>query len=150
MDEEKSLSIGELAELTGFAASAIRYYESVGVLPEPSRSSGQRKYDQEMVERLGMLDAAQRAGFTLEEITTLFRSSDEGRVSVELRGLATERLEAVSQLIERASRMKVWLEQASDCGCQTMEECALFGVDAPVGDPVALKVLNRKPAVSGT
>jgi DNA-binding transcriptional MerR regulator len=144
MDEEKSLSIGELAESTGFAASAIRYYESVGVLPEPSRSSGQRKYDQEMVERLGMLDAAQRAGFTLDEITTLFRSSDEGRVSVELRGLATERLEAVRQLIERAGRMKVWLEQASDCGCQTMEECSLFSEDAPVGDPVALKLLNRK------
>lgn len=144
MDQENSLSIGQLAERTGFKSSAIRYYESVGVLPEPSRESGQRRYPPDMVERLGTFDAAQRAGFSLEEISALFKSSDDGQVSVELRELAAARLDAVSDLIERATRMREWLQKAADCGCSTMDDCSLFTDSAPTGDPVTLKVLNRR------
>lgn len=143
MDEETTLTIGQLAEQTGFKASAIRYYESIGVLPPASREGGQRRYDGEMVERLGMFDAAQQAGFSLDEIGSLFKSSDEGKVSEELRTMAAERLGDVNDLIARANRMKSWLEVASDCGCATLEDCSLFTQDSPDGAPAALSVIGR-------
>lgn len=143
MNDETTLTIGQLADKTGFKASAIRYYESIGVLPPASRESGQRRYGDEMVERLGMFDAAQQAGFSLEEIGSLFKSSDEGQVSEELQTMAAERLDDVDELIVRANRMKSWLERATDCGCSTLEDCSLFIEDSPEGAPAALSVIGR-------
>jgi len=65
------LTIGELARRTGRAASTIRYYESAGVLPEPERVGGRRGYPRDAVRRLGVIDTAQRAGLSLQEITEL-------------------------------------------------------------------------------
>ena len=58
MNEESTLSIGQLADKTGFKASAIRYYESIGVLPVADREAGQRRYGNGMIDRLGMFDSA--------------------------------------------------------------------------------------------
>ena len=60
-------SIGEVARRVGLSTSALRYYESVGLLPTPERSSGRRVYDQDALDRLAMIDVAQRAGFTLRD-----------------------------------------------------------------------------------
>jgi len=143
LNEESTLSIGQLADKTGFKASAIRYYESIGVLPVADREAVQRRYGNGMIDRLGMFDAAQRAGFSLDEIGSLFKSSDEGQVSEELRAMATERLDDVNDLIERANRMKLWLETATGCGCTTLEDCALFTAGGPGGEPVTISVIGR-------
>ncbi len=126
MEEGATLTIGEVAKRAGIRASAIRYYESVRVLPEPERVSGLRRYRQEIVDRLGLIDAAQQAGFNLDEIAQLLRSSDSGRASERLRELAQRKLPDVEALIERTESMKRWLELASTCGCSTLEACALF------------------------
>lgn len=143
MNDETRLTIGQLAERTGFKASAIRYYESIGVLPPASREGGQRRYELAMVDRLGMVGAAQQVGFSLEEISSLFRSSDEGQVSEELQSIATERLTDVNDLIERANRMKTWLETATGCGCATLEDCSLFVTGNRDAAPAVLSVIGR-------
>jgi MerR family redox-sensitive transcriptional activator SoxR len=68
---QDALRIGELAERAGLATSAIRYYESIGLLPEPYRVSGQRRYGDDTLKRLEFIAGAQQAGFTLREIAEL-------------------------------------------------------------------------------
>lgn len=65
------LSIGDLARRAGRRASSIRYYEEIGLLPEPPRRGGQRRYGQDTVRRLAVIQAAQRAGLTLSQIKSL-------------------------------------------------------------------------------
>jgi len=69
------LTIGQVAAQAGIRTSSIRYYESVGVLPEPDRVSGQRRYSAEILTRLGFIDVAKQAGFSLAEIRELLDGS---------------------------------------------------------------------------
>ena len=75
---EMTLTIGQLAQRFGLNTSAVRYYERVGVLPEPERESGQRRYGTDAVKRLETLQAAKQAGFTLEEARLLLQRSEAG------------------------------------------------------------------------
>jgi DNA-binding transcriptional MerR regulator len=61
------MSIGEVVRNSGKAASAIRYYEEIGMPPEPLRVSGRRPYPREVVRTLAVIEAAQRAGLTLDD-----------------------------------------------------------------------------------
>jgi DNA-binding transcriptional MerR regulator len=73
----RELAIGEVAERAGMSTSRIRYYEARGLLPEPERAAGKRRYSEEVFRRLAIIDAAQRVGFTLEEIRDLLGARDQ-------------------------------------------------------------------------
>jgi MerR family redox-sensitive transcriptional activator SoxR len=125
--DDPTLTIGQLAQRFGLNASAIRYYEREGVLPEPARLGGQRRYGSDAVRRLEVLEAAKRAGFTLDEARLLLRRSDAGDPAFEaLRELAQRKLPEVDALIERAQAMRSWLLTASDCSCTSLDVCELF------------------------
>jgi MerR family redox-sensitive transcriptional activator SoxR len=121
-----TLSIGEVAAQAGIRTSSIRYYESVGVLAEPERARGQRRYTPEVLDRLRFVDVAQRAGFSLAEIRELLAGAERGRASASLQALAQRRLPDVEALIARAEAMRVWLEAAAECECPSLESCLLF------------------------
>jgi MerR family redox-sensitive transcriptional activator SoxR len=123
--ENGGLTIGQVAERAGVRASAIRYYEEVGVLPAPERIAGQRRYTTDVLRRLAIVDVAQRAGFTLEEIAELLGPAD-GPAYEAVRALAERKLPAIDALIERAEAVKRWLEVATACECATLDVCALF------------------------
>ena len=124
--EDAELTIGQVASRAGIAASAIRYYERVGVLPQAERVSGQRRYGPDALGRLATIDVAQRAGLSLDEIRELMAHSESGHASESLQALAREKLPAVEDLIHRAEAMRAWLEVASGCGCGTLDDCGLF------------------------
>lgn len=127
MSDEQTLSIGEVAKAAGINVSAVRYYERNGLLPEAERVSGQRRFDAETVQRLGTIDVAKQAGFSLDEVRVLLDSVDRGAPAHEqLRALAERKLPEVDALIERAQAMRAWLTTATACGCGTLEECGLF------------------------
>ena len=125
--EEPLLTIGQVAEQAGLNTSHIRFYERVGVLPEPERISGQRRYRPEMLHRLSIIDVAQRAGLTLDEIAPLTgpenRSADAGR---HIRRLAETKLPHIDALIARAQAVKHWLQVAQSCDCSSVDVCGLF------------------------
>jgi DNA-binding transcriptional MerR regulator len=127
MSSPELLTIGRLAELSGRAASSIRYYESIGLLPEPLRVSGRRRYPRETLRTLSVIDVAQRAGLTLDEIATLLGSSSEAMD--ELRVIAERRLPELRASIERATVVREWLECAARCECPDLDTCALFDDD---------------------
>ncbi len=121
----QQLAIGEVAARARMSASRIRYYETRGVLPEPERASGRRRYNEEVLRRLAIVDAAQRVGFTLDEIRDLLGARDE--VAHErLRQLAVLKLPELDGLIERASSVRRLLRICSKCNCESIRECRMF------------------------
>lgn len=134
MSDVAVLTIGEVARRAGVNTSAIRYYERVGVLPEPARVSGQRRYGPETVRRLGVIDVAKQAGFTLDETRALLHADADSAAHAELRELAARKLPEVEALIARAEAMRDWLATAHGCTCETLDVCALFAErEAPGG-----------------
>jgi MerR family redox-sensitive transcriptional activator SoxR len=124
---EQTLTIGQIARQAGVAASAVRYYERHGLLPEPERVHGQRRYREDTVRRLEVIAIAKRAGFKLEEIRILLEASDGGDPThARLRELAERKLPEVEALIVRAEAMREWLTVARSCTCSSLELCALF------------------------
>ena len=67
------LTIGQVAHRAGVRTSHIRFYERVGVLPQPERVGGERRYGEDILHRLSIVDVAQRAGFSLDEIARINR-----------------------------------------------------------------------------
>ena len=129
----ENLGIGEVARLSGKAPSAIRYYESIGLLPEPARVSGRRRYPGEVVRALAVIETAQRAGLALDDIQLLLHASEEDANAVEqLRRVAERRLPVLREAIARAELVREWLEQAAECCCPTLETCPLFEQPSPL------------------
>jgi MerR family redox-sensitive transcriptional activator SoxR len=127
MDEFPELTIGEVARRAGVATSSIRYYERIGLLPQPERSYGQRRYDADVLGKLGFIGVAQSAGFKLREIKELIDGVDAASgMGEQMRSLSSRKLDEVEALLERTKAMKGWLEAAKECGCATPAECALF------------------------
>jgi MerR family transcriptional regulator, redox-sensitive transcriptional activator SoxR len=121
------LTIGELARRTARRPSSIRYYEEIGVLPEPVRIDGRRRYPEETVRTLTVVDTAQRAGLTLEEIRALLTATpDDAAATEELCRIAERKLPELDATIERAVLVRRWLEAASRCECPSLDECCLF------------------------
>lgn len=123
-----ALSIGEVAARTGLRPSAIRYYERVGILPEPGRVRGQRRYAPEVLDQVTVIRMAQEAGFTIAEIRDLFHGFPDGTpASARWHALASRKIAEVDALIARATRMRQVLEESLRCGCLSLEACAGIG-----------------------
>jgi MerR family redox-sensitive transcriptional activator SoxR len=122
MDE---YSIGEVARQAGVRPSAIRFYESIGVLPPAGRVNGQRRYDEDVLSALTIIQLAQKAGFSMAEIKTLFTGFPPDTPAFERwQALAGRKLEEVTAQIEQLRAMQKLLEKALQCGCVDLAECA--------------------------
>jgi len=114
---DQTFSIGQVARTTGVAATTIRYYEEIGVLPMPSRAaSGFRRYDQPSVERLRFVRRARALGLPLQELKTLVSSVTGGlrpAFRPRLLGLVREQLAAVQRQIAELELLRHQLEEVS-------------------------------------
>jgi DNA-binding transcriptional MerR regulator len=117
-------TIGQLAELTGVAPSAIRYYEELGLMPRAHRVSGQRRYGQASVDLVGMILVFRDMGFSLSEMKTL--TSSRSRSSGAWRELADHKLTELEEHIYRAQIARVALQHALRCKYQDLADCPNF------------------------
>jgi MerR family transcriptional regulator, redox-sensitive transcriptional activator SoxR len=123
----KELAIGEVARRAGIRPSALRYYERIGLLPAPRRVSGQRRYEQGAIQRLKIVQLAQAAGFSIVEIQTLLNGfPPDTPPAARWQPLASQKISELDALIARVQQMKCVLEQALNCGCVQLENCALL------------------------
>lgn len=119
---DTGLTIGEVAQRAGLAASTLRYYESIGLLPPPQRSSGQRRYGTDVLQVLAVIQLAKEANFTLDEIHTLLNdSSAQTKPSQRWKALARRKLHEVELVIAQAQAMKHLLEAAIECESLLLE-----------------------------
>ncbi|RWR30046.1 MerR family transcriptional regulator [Sinirhodobacter populi] len=125
------LTIGKLAQDTGVKVPTIRYYEQIGLLPEPGRSTGnQRLYGQGQLERLRFIRHARDLGFPLEAIRDLLSLSDRPeQPCAAADGIARAQLDAVRARIRRLKALEGELERmVAQCAHGTIRDCRVIEV----------------------
>ncbi|WP_433174741.1 MerR family DNA-binding transcriptional regulator [Actinoallomurus sp. CA-150999] len=131
------LTIGELARRTGVAASALRYYEELGLLPAPARVSGQRRYPESAARVVGTILLYSDAGFTLAEQKTLLASRAD---TPGWRELAQRKVAELDEQIARAQAAREAIRHGLRCPHEDVTHCPNFnaGVTARLaGRPLA-------------
>jgi MerR family redox-sensitive transcriptional activator SoxR len=124
------MTIGAIAARSGKRPSSIRYYEQIGLLPPAARAGGRRVYGPDTVRTLAVIETAQRAGLSLDEIRVLLSATPDDQAAIgRLREVAVTKLPQVKELIERTEVVRDWLEAAARCECPSLDDCPLF--DAP-------------------
>jgi MerR family transcriptional regulator, redox-sensitive transcriptional activator SoxR len=122
-----ALTIGAVARRAGVATSVVRYYEEIGLLPEPPRLNGRRRYDVSTVQRLRVIARAQQAGFTLGEIRELFFGFAVGTPpAARWETLARRKLAELDTQLARITAMRELLQDGLRCGCLTIEQCTVW------------------------
>jgi MerR family redox-sensitive transcriptional activator SoxR len=130
----EELTISEVAKRAGMRASAIRYYESVQLLPTPRRSAGRRRYSPDILRRISFIQTAQAAGLTIAEMQTLLNDFENDTPLTERwQSLARQKLAEVEVLKRKIEGMKSILVNGLDCPCATLEECIDCIISADAG-----------------
>lgn len=125
MDHRSPLvEIGALAHRTGTAASAIRYYEQLGLLRPDERRGGRRRYSERAAERLALIRLCREVGFSLSEIGNLL--SVRKRSPRAWSDLAERKVEELNEQIVRAETAKGMLEHALNCPSPDLLACPHF------------------------
>jgi DNA-binding transcriptional MerR regulator len=124
-------SIGGLARVTGCKVQTIRYYEEIGLMPEPARTSGnQRRYHRRHVERLAFIRHSRQLGFPLEAIRGLLNLADNPRQPCQAADvIARAQLEDVKRRIAQLQALKGELERMiRQCRHGEISECRIIEV----------------------
>ena len=118
------MKIGELARRAGLNASAIRYYEKLGLLIPPHRASGQRRYPPDVLDRVLLIRFAGEMGFSLVEIKLFLGGlRNNSPVGPRWRKLAARKLVELEDSIARSLRLKTLLQGLLRCRCASLNQC---------------------------
>jgi MerR family transcriptional regulator, redox-sensitive transcriptional activator SoxR len=131
------LTISAVARQIGLRASAIRYYEQIGILLPAQRISGQRRYDETVLYRLAVIQRARQIGFTLDEIRQLFFGFRRAaRPSERWKRLSESKLVELEQLMDGIKTMQSLLRGSGKCHCASLDECGKGLLRKNCGDGV--------------
>ena len=125
------LTIGTLAKKTGTKVQTIRYYEQIGLMPEPGRSQGgQRRYGLDELDRLSFVRHARQLGFSLDAIRELLDLSDHPEKScAEADAIARRQLKQVEQRLARLEALRTELKRmVRECSGGQMSDCRVLEV----------------------
>ncbi len=121
-----NLSIGEVAARAGIKASAIRYYESVKLIPKAPRKGGKRQYDETVLTRLKIIELAKSFDFNLDEIRLFFEGlSEESPPGEVWRAFAGAKMKVLEEQVVRAKNLHRMLEIGLSCQCLKLSDCSL-------------------------
>lgn len=123
MSSKERLTVGEVARRTGIASSAVRYYESIGLLPPPERQGGWRRYEPDVVDRIGLIRASTDAGFKLDEVRVMLRAMELGEANP-LAELARAKLPELEASLARLQGIVEIMRAACHCRCPSLAACA--------------------------
>jgi MerR family transcriptional regulator, redox-sensitive transcriptional activator SoxR len=121
------LAIGEVAERSGLAVSAIRFYEDKGLITSTRTASGQRRFRRDVLRRLAFIQAAQRVGLTLDEIGAAMDRlpTDTGPTAPEWKELSESWRPLLDERIALLEALRDQLDHCIGCGCLSLERCKL-------------------------
>lgn len=124
----RGYAIGALSTETGVKVETIRYYERIGLMPEPDRTSGgNRQYDYDQLKRLAFIRRSRDLGFRLDEIRALLGMVDAREVSCsEVHAMTMQHLGTVREKIAHLRRMeRVLAEMAAHCASGDVPGCPI-------------------------
>jgi MerR family redox-sensitive transcriptional activator SoxR len=128
---DETLSIGEVSARSGISASALRFYESQGLVRVNRSDGGQRRYERDVLRRLAFIRVAQRVGLTLDEVRAALSTlpdertptaKDWARLSRTWRPRLDEQIAVLLSLRDQ-------LSSCIGCGCLSLRACALYNPD---------------------
>lgn len=125
MDEV--LTISEVAERSGFSASALRYYEREGLIEASRTAGGQRRYARHELRRLAFIAAARHVGLTLDEIRDALALLPEGRnpTRADWTKISRSWRQRLDEEIVALERLRDGLDGCIGCGCLSLQRCRL-------------------------
>ena len=135
MRSSDELGIGEVARRSGIAASALRYYESLGLITSSRTSGDRRRYPRAVLRRLAVVRAAQHVGLSLEQVRTAFADLPAEAAPTRrqwARMSATWRTDLDARIAE-LEQVRDNLASCVGCGCLSMRQCALYNARDELG-----------------
>ncbi len=132
-----ALSIGHLARRTGLSTSAIRFYETHGLIHPDRNAGGQRRFERSDIRRLSFIMITQNQGFTLKEIKDMLAGLPNARTPTQKDWVKiSKRLAArIDERIAQLEQMRQNLNGCIGCGCLSLKKCTLYNPD----DAIAIK-----------
>lgn len=128
------LAIGDLARRTGLSVSAIRFYETKGLISPTRNDGGQRRFFRSDIRRLSFVLIAQQLGLTIAEIQDVFSALPDGRTPTARDWSRISRAvkKTLDHKIAALERMRDTLDGCIGCGCLSLKHCALYNPDDKV------------------
>jgi MerR family redox-sensitive transcriptional activator SoxR len=125
------LAIGDVAERSGLAASAVRFYEKAGLVHAERTAGNQRLFRRDVLRRLAFIRIAQRVGLSLEEIVTALAElpADKAPTAKQWQHLSRGWRERIDERIEILEALRGGLTSCIGCGCLSLRTCALANPD---------------------
>ncbi len=121
------LTVGEIARRSGFAESAVRYYEGLGLLTATRTSGGQRRFERNTLRRLAFIRAARNIGLSLDEIAAALASLPAQRTPTRSDWTKLSRAwrQRLDDQIEALEALRDGLDSCIGCGCLSLDRCAI-------------------------
>jgi MerR family redox-sensitive transcriptional activator SoxR len=128
---EPVLTIGEVAERTGLATSAIRFYEDKGLITSDRAPSGQRRFRRDTLRRIAFIRVAQRVGVSLDEIAEALATLPASRTPTrrDWARLSRQWQERLDERIALLQGLRDGLTSCIGCGCLSLATCRLYNPD---------------------
>ena len=125
------LSIGQLADRTGLAVSAIRYYESEGLVEPLRNKGGQRRFARADIRKLSFVMIAQQFGFSLADIRAELQRLPKGRApnKRDWANISRRFSDRLEEKIDTLTKLRERLDSCIGCGCLSLDDCALYNPD---------------------
>ncbi len=124
---ETHLTIGEVAARSGFAPSALRYYESESLLTAARTEGGQRRYERSVLRRLAFIRAARHVGLSLDEIRESLAELPRGRTptKADWTRISQRWRRRLDAEIEALEALRDGLDSCIGCGCLSLQRCRI-------------------------
>lgn len=131
-----ALTIGQVAKRSGISASALRFYESKGLITSARNAGGQRRYPRDVLRRVAVIKTAQQLGIPLADIARTLLSLPKSRTPTadDWQNLSLSWQTQLTQRIERLMLLRDQLNECIGCGCLSMETCPLQNPDDEAAD----------------
>ncbi|MPM51648.1 Redox-sensitive transcriptional activator SoxR [bioreactor metagenome] len=129
--DDELLSISHIAQRSGVNASALRYYESLGLIEAVRTASGRRQFPRSTLRRVAYIVFAQRVGFQLDEIAVQLASlkTNHGPTRDDWHEISAKWMQRVDKRIQELTVLRKNLEECIGCGCLSMKACSIYNRD---------------------
>ena len=154
MDKRDLFTVSEIAKRSGFAPSAVRFYEGQGLITATRTSGGQRRFERQMLRRLAFIRAARNVGLSLDEVAAALARLPDGRTPTraDWTRLSKDWRARLDDQIAGLTALRDSLDSCIGCGCLSLKHCSMQnpGDLAATAGPgaVYLPALLRRPAPS--